>query len=85
MNEELQRLVDLVGQGRSDAAEAWARARAEKGEAEAQFLMGYLTFGEKRVDFRTPCEWPYRVAAQDHAEALFNLSRVDELEDRRHW
>ena len=64
VNEELQRLVDFVGQGRSDAAEAWARARAEKGEAEAQFLMGYLTFGEKRVDFRTPCEWPYRVAAR---------------------
>ena len=51
MNEELQRLVDIVDQGRSDAAEAWARPRAEKGEADAQFLMGYLMFGEKRVRF----------------------------------
>jgi TPR repeat protein len=46
--------------------------------------MGYLMFGEKRVDFRAACEWLHRAAAQDHAEALFDLSRVDELEDRRH-
>lgn len=30
-------------------------------------------FGEKRIDFRTECEWLYRAAAQDHAEALFDL------------
>jgi hypothetical protein len=34
---ELQRLVDLIDHGRSDSAEAWARPRAEKGDADAQF------------------------------------------------
>jgi TPR repeat protein len=82
VNDELQRLVDLVDQGRSDAAEAWARPRAEKGDADAQFLMGYLVFGEKRVDFRKACEWLHLAAAQDHPEALFDLSRVDESQDR---
>lgn len=82
MKEELQKLVDLVDQGRSDAAQAWARPRAEKGDPDAQFLMGYLVFGEKRIDFRTACEWLHRAAAQDHPEALFDLSRVDESQDR---
>jgi hypothetical protein len=82
VNDELQRLVDLVDRGRSGAAEAWARPRAEKGDADAQFLMGYLVFGEKRLDFKTACEWLHRAAAQDHPEALFDLSRVDESQDR---
>jgi uncharacterized protein len=82
VNNELQRLVDLIDHGRSDAAEAWARPRAEKGDADAQFLMGYLVFGEKRVDFRKACEWLHLAAAQDHPEALFDLSRVDESQDR---
>jgi hypothetical protein len=75
-------MVDHVDRGRSHAAEAWARPRAEKGDADAQFLMGYLVFGEKRIDFRLACEWLHRAAAQDHPEALFELSRVDESQDR---
>ena len=82
MNEELQRLVDLVDRGQSDSAEAWARPRAEEGDADAQFLMGYLVFGEKRVDFKTACGWFHRAAEQDHPEALFELSRIDESQDR---
>jgi hypothetical protein len=82
VNEELQRLVALVDRGRSDAAETWARPRADKGDADGQFLMGYLVFGEKHLDFRKACEWLHLAALQDHPEALFELSRIDESQDR---
>ena len=82
MNEILQGLVDLVDRGNSDTAEAWARPRAEEGDADAQFLMGYMVFGEKRIDFKTACEWLHRAAAQGHPEAMFELSRIDESRDR---
>lgn len=82
MNDTLQRLVALIDRGSSDAAEAWAGPRAEQGDADAQFLMGYLVFGAKRVDFRNACEWLHLAAAQDHPEALFELSRIDESQDR---
>jgi uncharacterized protein len=82
MNEHVQRLLALVDCGRSDAAETWAKLRAEQGDADGQFLMGYLVFGRMRGDFRKACEWFHLAAAQDHPEALFELSRVDESQDR---
>ncbi|HVV53557.1 MAG TPA: tetratricopeptide repeat protein [Polyangia bacterium] len=85
MNDELRRFVDLIDGGRSSEAEAWARARAEGGAADAQFLMGYLVFGTGRVDFREACHWFERAAAQSHAEALFQLSRIDQSEERANW
>jgi TPR repeat protein len=82
MNDELRRFVDLIDSGQSDAAEEWAKPRAERGDADGQFLMGYLVFGATRVDFRGACKWFQRAAAQGHPEALFQLSRVDQSESR---
>jgi Sel1 repeat len=84
MNDELRRFVDLIDSHQGSEAEAWARGRAEGGDADAQFLMGYLVFGG-HVDFRGACDWFQKAAAQNHAEALFQLSRIDQSEDRWNW
>jgi len=83
MNGELQRFVDLIEAGPRTEVEAWATARAGSGDADAQFLMGYLA--SKRVDFREACDWFHRAAAQNHPEALFQLSQIDESEGRMNW
>jgi TPR repeat protein len=83
MNDQLRRFMDLIDSRQSDEAEAWATTRAESGDADAQFLMGYLA--SKRVDFREACDWFHRAAAQDHPEALFQLSQIDESEGRMNW
>ena len=85
MNDELRRFVDLIDSHQSSEAEAWARARAESGDADAQFVMGYLVFGDGEVDFREACDWFQRAAAQNHADALFQLSRIDQSENRANW
>ncbi len=85
MHDELRRFVDLIDGGESSEAEAWASVRAKNGDADGQFIMGYLVFGSKRVDFRQACDWFHRAAAQDHPEALFQLSRIDQSEDRANW
>jgi hypothetical protein len=85
MNDELRRFVDLIDAGQSNEAEAWATGRAKVGDADGQFLMGYLVFGSGEVDFRKACDWFHRAAAQDHPEALFQLSRIDQSEDRANW
>jgi hypothetical protein len=36
------------------------------------------------VDFASACEWLRRAAAQDHAEALYELSQIDDAEPRAH-
>jgi hypothetical protein len=82
MNDEVRRLVDLIDAGQTAPAEAWAQARAQAGDADAQFLMGYRVFGATRVDFQEACAWLRRAAAQDHAEALFQLSRIDQTQPR---
>lgn len=76
-------VVDLIDSHQSSEAEAWATARAGSGDADAQFLMGYLA--SKRVDFREACDWFHRAAAQGHPEALFRLSQIDESEVRMNW
>jgi hypothetical protein len=57
MNDELRRCVDLIDAGQSSEAEAWATARAEGGDADGQFVMGYLVFGSGDVDFGEACDW----------------------------
>ena len=83
MNDQLRRFMDLIDSRQSDEAEAWATTRAESGDADAQFLMGYLA--SKRVDFREACDWFHRAAAQGHPDALFQLSQIDESEGRMNW
>jgi len=85
MNDELRRFVDLIDAGQSSEAGAWATARAAAGDADGQFVMGYLVFGSGRVDFREACAWFHRAGAQDHPDALFQLSRIDQSEDRANW
>jgi TPR repeat protein len=78
MNAELTRLMALAESGRHQEVEAWARPRAAEGDADAQFILGYLVFAGACVDFADSCEWFRRAAAQDHAEAIYELSRIDE-------
>ena len=75
VNDELRRFVDVIDSGRSDGVEEWAKPRAERGDADGEFLMGYLVFGPTRMDLRQSCEWLRRAAAQDHPEALFSSHR----------
>ncbi|HTB58471.1 MAG TPA: tetratricopeptide repeat protein [Polyangia bacterium] len=83
MNDQLRRLMDLIDSRQSDEVKEWATTRAESGDADAQFLMGYLA--SKRHEFRESCDWFNRAAAQDHPEALFEVSRIDQSEDRANW
>jgi TPR repeat protein len=84
MNAELTRLMALANRGRHQEVEAWARPRAAEGDADAQFILGYLVYAGARVDFASSCEWFRRAAAQDHAEAIYELSRIDESEATAH-
>jgi TPR repeat protein len=78
MNEELTRLMALAERGRQQEVEAWARPRAVEGNADAQFILGYLVNTGAPVDFESSCDWWRQAAAQDHAEAIYQLSRIDE-------
>ena len=84
MNPELARLMALANAGRHAEVEAWARPRAEAGDADGQFLLGFLVYAGARIDFATAKEWLHRAAAQDHAEALYQLARIDDSETRTH-
>jgi hypothetical protein len=84
MNEELRRLVALAEEGRHEEVEAWARARAESGDADAQFVLGYLMFTGAEVDYEVSREWLRRAAAQRHPEAMYHLSQIDDSKDTVH-
>ena len=57
MNAALERLMKLADAGRHAEVEAWARPRAENGDADGQYLLGYLVYAGGCVDFA--CEWPH--------------------------
>jgi TPR repeat protein len=84
MTPELARLVALADQHRYQEVEAWARPRAEGGDADAQFILGYLVFAGAPVNFETACDWFRKAAAQDHPEALHQLARIDESRPDAH-
>jgi hypothetical protein len=77
-------MIALANSGRYAEVEAWAAPRAEEGEADAQFLMGFLVYAGAPIDFATACDWLRRAAAQGHAEALYRLAQIDESEPRVH-
>lgn len=57
---------------------------AERGDADAQFLLGYLYFGGADDEQMSPEQaqhWLRRAAAQNHAEACYYLSRWSEQDD----
>jgi TPR repeat protein len=84
MNAELARLVALADLGRHKEVDAWARPRAEAGDADGQFLLGYLVYAGAPVDFAAACEWFRKAAGQDHAEALYQLAQIDESRTDAH-
>lgn len=57
-----------------DAAIALLTPLAEAGDADAQFVLGYLHFTSAEVDPAWAKEWLQKAAAQDHAEACYELS-----------
>jgi TPR repeat protein len=85
LREELRRFVDKVEAHDTDEAEAWVKARLASNDADAQFLMGLLVIHSPGGDFREACAWYERAAAQDHPEALYELSRIDQSETRANW
>jgi TPR repeat protein len=84
VNDGLRRLMALANSGHHSEVEAWARPRAERGDADGQFLLGFLVYAGACIDFATACDWLRRAAEQGHAEALYHLSRIDESETRAH-
>ena len=84
MNTELARLMALANAGHHAEVEAWARPRAEKGDPDGQFLLGFLPSAGACTDVASAREWLHRAAAQDHPEALYALSRIDDSDPRWH-
>src|SRR4051794_811109 len=84
MKAELARLLAVADLGRHQEVDAWARPRAEAGDADGQFLLGYLVYAGAPVEFGTACDWFRKAAAQDHAEALYQLARIDESRTDAH-
>src|SRR5437867_2088841 len=84
MNEELRRLIALAEKGRHDEVEAWAQGRAESGDADAQFILGYLMFTGAEADYEASLDWLRRAAAQQHPEAMYHLSQLDDSKDGVH-
>jgi TPR repeat protein len=80
MNDELRRWIAAADEGRHDEVVAWAGPRATSGEADAQFLLGHLWFTSADVDFEASRQWLRRAAAQRHAEAMYELSQMDDSE-----
>jgi TPR repeat protein len=80
--EELRRFVDQIEAHEPAEAAAWAEARVESGDADAQFLMGLFLIHAPRSSFRDACAWYERAAAQDHAEdiyEIFSMSSANEI------
>ena len=84
MNTELARLMALAIAGHHAEVEAWARPRAERGDPDGQFLLGFLPSAGACTDAASAREWLHRAAAQDHPEALYALSRIDGSHSRWH-
>jgi TPR repeat protein len=84
MNTELARLMALANAGHHAEVEVWARPRAERGDPDGQFLLGFLPCAGACTDAASAREWLHRAAAQDHPEALYALSRTDDSDPRWH-
>ena len=50
MNTELARLMALANAGHHAEVEAWARPRAERGDPDGQFLLGFLPYAGACTD-----------------------------------
>lgn len=84
MKPELAHMMSLAEKKRHAEVEAWALPRAQAGDADGQYLLGYLVYTGAAVDFATACDWLRKAAAQNHAEALYELSRIDDADSRTH-
>jgi hypothetical protein len=85
MNATLTRMIALAEAGPINEVEAWARPRAEQGDADAQYILGWLpSTAPGRMDHRECRDWLRRAEAQGHAEAIYELSRIDETVDQWH-
>lgn len=93
--DELERARAAIADERFDEALAILRPRAARGEAEAQFLLGYLFFTEAPLEQEEAAGWMARAAAQRHPDALyydacFRVPPVDGVlfgqpDDRARW
>jgi TPR repeat protein len=70
-----EQVRQLIASGEFDQAIAILEPMAEQGDADAQFLLGYLYFGGADVEADWAHSWLVKAAAQDHAEACYSLSR----------
>jgi TPR repeat protein len=64
----------LIASGEFDQAIGLLEPMAEQGDADAQFLLGYLYFTSADVEADWAHSWLVKAAAQDHAEACYSLS-----------
>jgi TPR repeat protein len=69
--EPLDQARVAIAQERFAGALAILEPLAEAGEAEAQFLLGYLFFSDAPLSQAEAVEWVARAAAQRHPDALF--------------
>jgi TPR repeat protein len=69
--DELERALAAIAEEHFDEALAILRPRAEMGDAEAQFLLGYLFFTDAEIEHDEAAAWVARAAAQRHPEALY--------------
>lgn len=69
----LERGLTAIAQGRFDDALAVLRPLAEAGDAEAQFLLGYLFFTDSPVEHEEAAAWAARAAEQGEPDAKYSV------------
>lgn len=69
--DELEEALAAIADERFDEALALLRPRAGAGDAEAQFLLGYLFFTDAALEHDEAAAWVARAAAQRHPDALY--------------
>lgn len=78
MNKVEKAAKEAIEREQYEVAMRLLRGWADSGSAEAQYLLGHLYFTSADVELAESTQWLERAAAQDHSEALFDLSNLND-------
>ena len=70
------RIKQLLDSEKYDQVAEYARPLADAGDADAQFLLGYLYFTGGDVEWSESEKWLRAAAARGHAYAMYYLSHL---------